>query len=450
MIKKLKKLKINQVLLFLLILLSLSFIGCSNQDTSVQSETEAVPCLEEYDYKNGTIKLVTDGKGVYILNGLDRIDVSGELRKALDEKQHQMVLDELEQLSDGMQVRTPEEEIALLNCKGVVLTIMGRYEEAKIVLDELLQEVENSSKDADTKSCIYNNYGTALGTIGYLDIAYEYLKKADHENGSEEDIKSLIITNNLLLAKYFVKNRDVPKFDMNRVKAFMSSMTLYEKQISTLLEKEEKLERRSPMLEAVLYKNKGIIYTNMGQYSEAIDCYNSAWNINRKYLEDALLEGENCSWLGRLEGAFAKYERVGGRAELARKAYKLYDSQYLRIGETYALEAWFKLQQNDYDGAYECLKEALKYGEPSSIVSGFTYSTIPILLDMKGDTENALKWFLRSYKICHEKNYIKEEDMINYIHSSYVSLELGSEEDFEVWLNMQMEEIDLSERQYLD
>lgn len=108
------------------------------------------------------------------------------------------------------------------------------------------------------------------------------------------------------------------------------------------------------------------------------------------------------------------------------------------------------MMESDFKTAHNSLKIALQYGEPSDIVSGFTYNMISVLFAYEGNQKEAIKWNLLAYKIYQEKGYINKVTMIDYIYPTYLNLELGTEEEFDEWLQNQMNQIDLEKKYYLE
>lgn len=421
--------------------------GCGKQvphnveSTSSSTETE-----------NIEIELITDGFGIYVIDEINQIDEMGLIKRNLQERQYSEALEHLEQLyNKNGSSWNEKEEIIYLNCKGVLLTIEGRYNEAEVTLDELMGKTEEYIPEENLKVQLYNNYGTAFGVMGYLDVFVEYVTMAEKNSGLK-DLQGLVIGTNLVLAEYMIYNRDNSELVLENMDAMshIKQMKYQKTQMEELINSYFNLDNRFSLLESMMHRNQGNIFFNLAQKSESIVSYTKALEINKSLLNDNLLEGGINMWFAQMFRGFMMYEDALSQFDSARTAYEKYNINYLRIGEVYAQQALVQIKQNKLDHANQLLKKALKYGEPSDIVSGFTYNIIALLLGTQKQQEEALEWYLCAYKIFQEKHYTKKAFMLDYIYPTYQKLELGTEWEFDEWLQEQMNQIDLEGRKYLE
>lgn len=445
--KKLYILKISS-LFCLLMFIVFQCTGCNNQKLSQHSEMKN---YKQEEVIEGCQELFTDGFGIYFFAGMESIDNTNELKNMLQDKQHQKAFDKLEKM---LMLQTKEDdlekEISIQNNMAIILTIMGRYKEAEPLLFSLIEKTEESDISERLRTIVYNNCGTALGAIGYLDIFKEYTTKAVNISSNDNMLEYLAIGNNALFAEYLVDDRNTRGGESKDLLSFSFRAREYKNRILQFIEEEENLEQRSPTLESMLNKNLGTIYIIMVKEVNALESFQKALKINRESERDNLLEGEIFSWMGRSYTAFGDYKNALEMYRFSRENYERYDNHYIRIAETYTLQGWTQIMQKNYEEAHKLLQKALEYGEPSSTITGFTYNTVAILLASEGDVAGAQKWYLKSYKIFHERKYENEEVLLNYLQTTYDLLDLGKPEEFQAWLKEQIIQIDLSERQYLN
>lgn len=283
----------------------------------------------ENETKVTDAELLTDGWGIYIIDQMEQIDETGLLKSTLQERQYTQGLEHLERLFNTQgHLWGHKEELIYMNCKGVLLTIDGSYKEAEIILSHLMQRTEEYNPTDEMRSYIYNNYGTAFGVMGYLDVFKEYLTKAE-EITNIDNLYKVVSGTNLVFAKLLIDSRDNigKKHDMENAKVHLGKMKNHYNQLEILVEQEKELN-----LNVILYRNKGNICMNLLRKSEAISCFREALEVNKYELGDDLLEGGINIYFGQVLGVFELYDDARDAFVSAENAYKRYRSNYLRIG----------------------------------------------------------------------------------------------------------------------
>jgi tetratricopeptide (TPR) repeat protein len=199
-------------------------------------------------------------------------------------------------------LKNPEDE-GLLNDKGIILTKLGKYNEAIENFEKALKISEE--KGTETSGIIWNNKGLAHCNIRQFRLALSCFEKSYNKKG--QNYTNAL--NNKGLAYYYLGKKEKNK--QEREKNFKEAINCFNKVIEINLELNPKNSnaynnKGSAVLELgwheeaarCIYKslelnpinanalnNRGRILANSGKYAEAVEYYNKALEIDKGHRE---------------------------------------------------------------------------------------------------------------------------------------------------------------------
>lgn len=272
---------------------------------------------------------------------------------------------------------------------GLVYIEKGMVEEGENLLTGVVSYMEKDSLPSKKLiALVYNNLGKALASRNEILKAREYYKKAAEilEGTTDKSVDDLVLINNNIAMSYVEMNKYNPPIDnesyvgpsygyiLNLNQAF----EYYEKCLTLL----DSINNKDHPLYGHIYSNMGFIYSEVENYSDAIDCF-----------------------LACLEA----HGKIGDVKSLAKDHYML--------GILFS-------KQMEYDKSLLYFQKALDYWKAeegdNSPSTAAIYENIGSIYDRKGDYQRAVDFFKKSLEYFnrhsegHEEFINSLKEYINY------------------------------------